>query len=72
MKLLITLLIIINSYLLHNYYVYEINYKIDNTKYSTELELINYENPDKIKKLYLGYLNNVCLTPDTIWVNIKK
>ncbi len=71
MKLLITTLVLINFYLFNAYYTYEINYKIDKTKYTTELELVKYEHPNNVKKLYLNYLNQVCITPDTIWVNYK-
>ena len=72
MKTIIILILFINSYLFTEYYLYEINYKIDNTYYSTQLELPKYENPKKIQDMYLGYLSNVCITPDTIWINVKQ
>lgn len=72
MKIFITAILIINSLLINKLYTYEINYKVDNTIYSTEHQLQNYENPNTIKQMYLGYLDEVCITPDTIWVTYKS
>lgn len=37
----------------------------------TELELVEYESPDKVKQRFVDYLDKVCLRPDTIWVTYK-
>lgn len=53
-------------------FTYEINYTIQGVKYSTELQLYKYEDPQKIKGMYLQYLDRAeCTRPDSIWVNVK-
>lgn len=52
-------------------FTYEINYRIQGIFYSTEVQVLNYENPDTIKGLYLSYLDKTCTKPDTIWVKLK-